>query len=236
MNGSPDFRKNQSFVQNVNPHTGTRQEKGKRMELIKIENREGKDTVNARDLHEFLEVKTRFNDWISNRIKTYDFRLGPDFTTVTKNLVTGGTCLEHYISIDMAKELSMVERNEKGKQARQYFIECEKRAKQVPALSEMEMIVKIAQANVEQQKQLEAANNRLDLLEAKTKTSEVSYFTIIGYCSLHRVQATAKQAADLGRKCAKLSREKGIEISTIPDPRFGRVNTYHVDILQEIVC
>lgn len=106
-------------------------------------------TVNARDLHAFLEVKARFNDWIQRRIQEFDFVEGADFCSFlsesgtkgfTQNLVKpqgGRPSKEYYVSLDMAKELSMVERNEKGKQARRYFIQCEeelKNVKQNPAL------------------------------------------------------------------------------------------------------
>ena len=84
------------------------------------------ETVNAKELHEFLEVRSKFADWIKNRISEYDFTVNQDFTTVSKNLENGGRSIDYYITLDMAKELSMVERNEKGKQARKYFIECEK--------------------------------------------------------------------------------------------------------------
>ena len=85
------------------------------------------ETVNARELHAFLEVRSKFADWIKNRISEYDFTVNQDFTTVSKNLENGGRSIDYYITLDMAKELSMVERNEQGKQARKYFIECEKR-------------------------------------------------------------------------------------------------------------
>ena len=85
------------------------------------------ETVNAKELHEFLEVRSKFADWIKNRISEYDFTVNQDFTTVSKNLENGGRSIEYYTTLDMAKELSMVERNEKGKQARKYFIECEKK-------------------------------------------------------------------------------------------------------------
>lgn len=88
-------------------------------------------TVNARDLHEFLEVTSRFNDWILNRIKDFGFEEGSDYSTFTENLVKGRPAKQYAISIDMAKELSMVERNDKGKEARQYFIQCEKQVKQL---------------------------------------------------------------------------------------------------------
>ena len=92
-------------------------------------------SANARELYGFLDVKSRFNDWIKNRIEEYDFIENQDFVTLTKNLVNGGKQNEYYISLDMAKELSMVERNEKGKQARQYFLACERKAKQtIPTL------------------------------------------------------------------------------------------------------
>lgn len=87
------------------------------------------DTVNARELHEFLEVRSEFRHWIKNRIDDFGFVEGRDFITVGKNLPSGGRKTDYYITIDMAKELSMVERNEKGKQARQYFIECERKVK-----------------------------------------------------------------------------------------------------------
>jgi len=89
-------------------------------------------TCNARDLHAFLEVQTRFNDWIASRIGEYDFEEGKDYIGFTENSVKpqgGRPAKEYALTLDMAKELSMVERTEKGKQARQYFIECERRAK-----------------------------------------------------------------------------------------------------------
>ncbi|WP_455474709.1 antA/AntB antirepressor family protein [Bartonella sp. B30(2025)] len=89
-------------------------------------------TVNARDLHAFLEIKSEFRNWINNRIEQYSFIEKQDFTTTVK-FYRGGKLKDYYLTLDMAKELAMVERNEKGKQARQYFIECERRAKQVSA-------------------------------------------------------------------------------------------------------
>lgn len=99
-------------------------------EIIPINQEE--NTVNARDLHVFLGSKQQFADWIKSRIKQYGFVENQDFTKLHKKMKlsrTGQTGTEYHITIDMAKELSMVERNEKGKQARQYFIECERRAK-----------------------------------------------------------------------------------------------------------
>lgn len=90
-------------------------------------------TVNARDLHAFLEVGKMFANWIKDRIDQYDFVEGADyvvFAETGKNSSGGRPAKEYHISLDMAKELSMVERNEKGKEARQYFIRMEKKAQQ----------------------------------------------------------------------------------------------------------
>ncbi|SFC84802.1 Phage anti-repressor protein [Pseudomonas citronellolis] len=88
--------------------------------------------VDARSLHRFLGVDTHFKDWISRRIDEYGFSEGGDFVLVAQNRATKGRggdrrSKDYHITLDMAKELSMVERNEKGRQARRYFIECEKR-------------------------------------------------------------------------------------------------------------
>ena len=86
------------------------------------------ETVNARELHAFLESKQDFSTWIKNRIADYDFVENQDFVRFHKKMeANNATLIEYAISLDMAKELSMVERNEQGKQARKYFIECEKR-------------------------------------------------------------------------------------------------------------
>ncbi|WP_375608667.1 MULTISPECIES: antA/AntB antirepressor family protein [unclassified Bartonella] len=87
-------------------------------------------TVNARELHVFLEVKRDFSNWIKDRINKYSFLKNQDyivFANFGENLQGGRPSTEYHLTLDMAKELSMVERNEKGRQARRYFIECEKK-------------------------------------------------------------------------------------------------------------
>lgn len=106
------------------------------MNLIKITKSKGSQVVNARDLHQFLESKQDFSDWIKRRIEDYGFIENEDFVLLHKNMGQkgrGGHNRKDYaISLDMAKELSMVERNEKGRQARRYFILKEKELKALP--------------------------------------------------------------------------------------------------------
>lgn len=95
-------------------------------------------TVNARDLHNSLEVGKDFSNWIKDRIEKYNFVVNQDFVcspVLAREGRGGQNRIEYHISLDMAKEISMVERNEKGKEARQYFIQCEKqlRGQALPA-------------------------------------------------------------------------------------------------------
>lgn len=99
-------------------------------ELIPIEDRNGQKAVSARMLHAFLESKKDFSSWIKNRISKYGFVENVDyevFTQLGENPNGGRPSIEYALSINMAKELSMVEGNEKGKQARRYFIKFGKR-------------------------------------------------------------------------------------------------------------
>lgn len=98
------------------------------LELIRIE--EHKDfPVDARDLHEFLGVSHRFNDWIVNRLSEYPFVEDEDYrfySNFSKTPTGGRPPKDYMISLDMAKELSMVEKTEKGRRVRKYFIQKEK--------------------------------------------------------------------------------------------------------------
>ena len=89
------------------------------------------ETVSARELHTFVESKRQFADWIKNRIEKYGFVENVDYVTFSQFCENGGRSIEYYITLDMAKQLAMVENNEKGMQVRKYFIECEKKLREV---------------------------------------------------------------------------------------------------------
>lgn len=96
------------------------------LELFKINYDNDRITLSARDLHEFLEIKTQFKDWFPRMVE-YGFKEGSDFSSFLSESTGGRPATDYQITIEMAKELAMLQRNEKGKQARQYFIELEKR-------------------------------------------------------------------------------------------------------------
>lgn len=90
----------------------------------------GEKVVYGSDLHAVLEVKSRFNDWVKNRLNDCEAIEKEDFEAFTKNLVSGGQCKEYIIKLDIAKEMAMLERNDKGKEVRRYFIQVEKKFKE----------------------------------------------------------------------------------------------------------
>jgi phage anti-repressor protein len=103
-------------------------------QLITITENNGNKAVSARELHQFLEVGKDFSNWIKSRIAEYGFVENEDFSLLAnfgeQNQRGGHNRKEYALSLDMAKELAMVEKNDKGKQARRYFIAVEKQATQ----------------------------------------------------------------------------------------------------------
>ncbi|WP_418808829.1 phage antirepressor KilAC domain-containing protein [Phascolarctobacterium faecium] len=101
--------------------------------LISVQVNENQEqTISGRELHMFLGVETKYNDWLQ-RMLQYGFEEGQDFNLLKKEQVqiegkreVRRDITDHIMKLDMAKELCMLTRNEKGKQARQYFIEVER--------------------------------------------------------------------------------------------------------------
>src|SRR5699024_8674323 len=125
-------------------------------ELIPVaESENGSLSVSARELHDFLESSERFSKWFS-RMVTYGFEENIDFTSGQKSTLVNNGALrkldDYELTVDMAKEISMIQRNDKGKQARQYFLQIEK------AWNSPEMIMRRA---------LQFADQKIMKLESK---------------------------------------------------------------------
>ncbi|EAM0466930.1 phage antirepressor Ant [Campylobacter coli] len=97
------------------------------------------NSANAREIFQFLNSEQEYANWIKNRISHYNFIENQDYI-IELVYTKGRPRKEYYVTLDMAKELCMVENNEKGRQARRYFIECEKRLKNL----EQEKMQKLA--------------------------------------------------------------------------------------------
>lgn len=125
------------------------------MELLRINYESEQPTVSARELHEGLEINTKFATWFE-RMCEYGFSEGNEFfPKVGKTSEQGGRpSIDYQISIDMAKQICMIQRTDKGKQYRQYFIDLEK------AWNTPEQVMARA---------LKIANNEIDKLKAENK-------------------------------------------------------------------
>lgn len=101
-------------------------------------NGQASQMVDARVLHTFLEVKRDFSNWIKGRIEEFGFERSADFISFdsanSANQNTRGgdrRSIDYFLTLDMAKELAMVERSAKGRQARRYFLDCERQLRQL---------------------------------------------------------------------------------------------------------
>lgn len=122
------------------------------MNLIPVEKDEqGNVVVSGRELHDFLEVGTQYTKWLERMVE-YGFVEGSDYVTISQKRLTAQgnetTYTDHALTLDMAKEISMIQRTERGKQARQYFLEIEKRYKQqLPQTPEEKLALTMQVAN-----------------------------------------------------------------------------------------
>ncbi len=166
-------------------------------ELIKVNYDNDRPTISGRELHEFLEVETRYNDWFA-RMCEYGFVEEIDYYSFLSNRVDGKAGKprqDHRMTIDMAKEICMLQRSEKGKQARQYFIALEK------AWNTPEMILSRALKLAEQQmKQLQISNAELTV-DNQIMKPKAEYFDDLVERGLNTgLRETAKELGAKERK------------------------------------
>lgn len=128
-------------------------------ELIKVTtNENGDQLTSGRELHEFLEVATEYKDWFPRMVK-YGFVEDVDFSAILSESTGGRPKLDHALTLGMAKEISMIQRSEKGKQARQYFIQVEEEYKQLKLPTDpMEILALTFEAQKQANKKLEIVN------------------------------------------------------------------------------
>lgn len=169
-------------------------------ELIKIEVKNNQQLVSGRELHDFLEIKTPYTQWFERMVE-YGFVENTDFIPVSQKSESGGisgvkVVQDHFITLNMAKEISMLQRNEKGKQARIYFIKCEE------AWNSPEMI--LARANQIQSHMIEDYTKKIELLENKVKEDKPKVLFADSV-------ATSKTSILVG-DLAKIIKQNGIDI------------------------
>ena len=107
------------------------------------------NSVNAKEIHDYLQVKTRFDMWIGRAISKYDFKENIDFCTILGESSGGRKATEYIVTMDMAKELAMLENNPKGRETRKYFIACEKELQKTDLSLNTTILIELSKLNQE---------------------------------------------------------------------------------------
>jgi anti-repressor protein len=146
---------------------------------------------------------------------------------------------DYALTLDTAKEISMLQRNEKGKAARQYFIEVEKEYKKPK--SQIEALLESVQMLADQERRLKSVETTqhqlteaVEEIKAKQSTIATEYYSVSGWFGLHKRKLDLTLSQAIGRKCSKLSRDMGILIGKAYDAKYGQINTFHQDVLQSV--
>lgn len=190
------------------------------MEIIKILTTEnGLQSVSATELHSFLEPKTQFKDWI-RRMLGYGFIEGIDFCSFLSESIGGRPAKEYILSLDCAKSIAMVQRSDKGRQIRTYFIEAEKQFKAIATPTQVQELY-----------------NRITVLESK----QINYtddWAIDRYLRINKlfsmISRTDRQ--QLGKLCTKAHKEKyGTPPKKVPHPSYtDGQNVYPYELINTV--
>lgn len=135
--------------------------------LVPIYSTDDGFAVNTRELHAFLESGKDYSDWFKYRVNQYGLIEGRDFTTILGKSTGGRPTTDYIVPLDVAKELAMVENNEKGRQVRRYFIEAEKRAIHPKPMTLTEVVCEQAKIMVQFEREIKAQNERTTAIESK---------------------------------------------------------------------
>lgn len=188
-------------------------------ELVRVNYESEQPTILARDLHDFLGAETPYRLWFP-RMCEYGFIEGIDYTPyIFVHPQNGQETIDRQLTLDMAKELCMLQRNEKGKQARQYFLQIERAWNDPDKV--IERAQKILAARVAK---LEAHNSSLQLQLDQAK----QWYTIKRVAQINRIDWRELSWQRLKNTSDYLE----VEIQKVFDANYGTVNAYHVDVWQ----
>lgn len=196
---------------------------------INIKEENGKQTVSARELHEKLEVGTQFKDWIKRMIE-YGFEENVDYVLVAQERATNNpknpvtTFNEYYISIDMAKEICMIQRSDKGRQFRQYFIECERRLIETNKKAMPQTYIEAVENLLNELKKNQALEEQGKLLLEQKKAAEAETERIYQvnknfHNNLYTATDLAKMLGTSPNKIGKIANEHHLK----QDPIYGKL-------------
>lgn len=175
-------------------------------ELIEIKVNENQEPiVSGRMLHEFLEVKTQYKDWFPRMVE-YGFIEDLDFSSILSESTGGRPKQDHAIKLDMAKEIAMIQRTDKGKQARQYFIQVEK------DYNSPEKIMARALQIAQQELSTLRLENKVQSQQIAELAPKATYYDLVLQCnSLLSVTEIAKDYGMSATKFNKVLKDLGVQ-------------------------
>jgi len=199
-------------------------------EIISINYTTETPTVSGRDLHEALKVDTRYNDWFA-RMCSYDFVEGKSYYSILSNRsdgLSGKPRTDHILTIPMAKEICMLQRNDMGSKFRQYFIAVEDAWNSPEKIMERALQIAHKRAKEAEQKTflLMEENESLEI----ALNSSLKFYTVAKYNTVFHKGWDLKRCQAIGKGISAFCRSKSIEIRSCEtnDERFGSVNSYPI--------
>lgn len=164
------------------------------------ETNKGEKIVNARELHEFLEVGRDFTNWIKDRIQKYGFVENEDFSITLTKIGERQNVIRHdyILKLDMAKELSMVENNDQGSKARKHFIEIEKKYSQLKPTSQLEIMQMAINQMVEQEREIKEIRQENKEIRSELEDTKRGYIDIDAPLRIQFTDAVRKLAKKRG--------------------------------------
>ena len=194
-------------------------------ELIRIDYENENPTVSGRELHAVLGVATQYKDWFP-RMCEYGFIEGRDFSSILSESTGGRPSTDHALSVPMAKELCMLQRNDQGKKIRQYFISVEDAWNSPDKV--MERALQIAHRRaLEAERRIFALAEENETLEVALNTS-LRFYTVAKYNKTFHMGWSLTQCQAIGKQLTAYCRARAIAVRSCEtnDERFGVVNSY----------
>ena len=204
-----------------------------RLVSINIKEENGKQTVSARELHEKLGIESKFMDWF-NRMLKYGFEENVDYVAIAQKKETAqgniSTFNEYFISIDMAKEICMIQRSDKGRAFRQYFIECEKRLIESNRRAMPQTYIEAVESLLNELKRNQALEEQGKLLleqkeKAEAETERIYQVNKNFHTNLYTASQIAKKLGISANMVGRIANENGLK----QDPIYGKLGKIQLD-------
>ncbi|WAW15421.1 antA/AntB antirepressor family protein [Peptostreptococcus equinus] len=219
-------------------------------ELIKVEtNKNNEQVVSGRELHEKLNIDSNYTTWFK-RMCEYGFTENVDFIELWSDSKNGnavkfegsaqrmsakGYEVDHILKLDMAKEISMIQRSEIGKKIRQYFIEVEKKFRNPKPMSVPEQLLAQAKLMVEMDERITSTEDSVKRLEHNIRRNVTNdHVTVIAYTNLNNINPKSYNSSVVGRKASKMCRDENLLIGKVVDSKYGYINTYPSNVLDRV--